>query len=69
MWPATRIRVASRLITLHDNAVAFKWKDYRITGRERYKTMILAAGDFISRFLMHVLLSGFHSPLRQSLSP
>ena len=27
----------SRLIALHDNAVAFKWKDYRIEGRERYK--------------------------------
>jgi hypothetical protein len=50
----------SRLIALHDNAVAFKWKDYRIEGRERYKTMTLATGEFIRRFLMHVLPSGFH---------
>ena len=50
----------SRLIALHDNAVAFKWKDYRIEGRERYKTMTLATGEFIRRFLMHVLPSDFH---------
>jgi Putative transposase len=36
------------------------WKDYRIEGRERYKTMTLATGEFIRRFLMHVLPSGFH---------
>ncbi len=50
----------SRLLALHDNAVAFKWKDYRIEGRERFKTMTLDAGEFIRRFPMHVLPSGFH---------
>jgi hypothetical protein len=50
----------SRLIALDDNAVTFKWKDYRAQGRERYKTMTLAAPEFIRRFLIHALPSGFH---------
>jgi hypothetical protein len=40
--------------------VTFKWKDYRIKGRDRLKTMSLDAGEFIRRFLLHVLPSGFH---------
>ena len=50
----------SRLITLDDNGVTFKWKDYRAQGHERYKTMTLAAHEFIRRFLIHILPSGFH---------
>jgi hypothetical protein len=50
----------SRLIALNDNGVTFKWKDYRIKGRNRIKTMTLDAGEFIRRFLLHVLPSGFH---------
>jgi Putative transposase len=50
----------SRLIALDDNGVTFKWKDYRIQGRDRFKTMTLAAHEFIRRFLLHVLPSGFH---------
>jgi Putative transposase/Transposase zinc-binding domain len=50
----------SRLLALDDKGVTFKWKDYRITGRDRLKTMTLAAPEFIRRFLMHVLPSGFH---------
>jgi hypothetical protein len=49
-----------RLIALQDGAVAFKWKDYRIKGRDRHKKMTLAAPEFIRRFLIHVLPSGFH---------
>jgi len=41
-------------------AVTFKWKDYRIDGRDRYKVMTLEVGEFIRRFLIHVLPSGFH---------
>jgi Putative transposase len=33
---------------------------YRAKGRTRYKTMTLAPGEFIRRFLLHVLPSGFH---------
>jgi hypothetical protein len=50
----------SRLIALDEASVTFKWKDYRIKGRDRLKTMTLAAAEFIRRFLLHVLPSGFH---------
>ena len=43
-----------------DDGVAFRWKDYRIDGPERRKTMTLTAHEFIRRFLMHVLPKGFH---------
>jgi Putative transposase len=39
--------------------VTFKWKDYRIKGRDRLSTMTLDAAEFIRRFLLHVLPSGF----------
>ncbi len=56
-----RVAIAnSRLVALGDNGVTFKWKDYRSKGRERHKTMTLAAHEFIRRFLSHVLPSGFH---------
>ena len=50
----------SRLVALNDAGVTFKWKDYRIEGPDRFKTMTLDAAEFIRRFLMHVLPSGFH---------
>jgi hypothetical protein len=50
----------SRLIALDDKVVTFKWKDYRTKGRDRLKTMTLATHEFIRRFLLHVLPSGFH---------
>jgi Putative transposase len=50
----------SRLIALDDKGVTFKWKDYRIKGRDRLRTMTLEAAEFIRRFLLHVLPSGFH---------
>ena len=50
----------SRLLELDEKGVTFKWKDYRIKGRDRLKTMTLDAGEFIRRFLLHVLPSGFH---------
>ena len=45
----------SRLIALDDGGVTFKWKDYRIEGRDRLRTMTLDAAEFIRRFLLHVL--------------
>ena len=50
----------SRLIALDDAGVTFKRKDDRIKGRDRLKTMTLDAAEFIRRFLLHVLPSGFH---------
>jgi hypothetical protein len=56
-----RVAIAnSRLIAFDRSGVTFKWKDYRIEGRDRYKTMTLATGEFIRRFLIHVLPRGFH---------
>jgi Putative transposase/Transposase zinc-binding domain len=56
-----RVAIAnSRLIACDDNGVTFKWKDYRAKGRERAKLMTLAVEEFIRRFLIHVLPSGFH---------
>jgi hypothetical protein len=39
---------------------SFRWKDYRAEGRERQKVMTLATAEFIRRFLIHILPSGFH---------
>jgi hypothetical protein len=50
----------SRLISADASGVTFKYKDYRIEGPERYTTMTLEPGEFIRRFLMHVLPKGFH---------
>ena len=56
-----RVAIAnSRLVAIHDNAVTFKWKDYRAEGRDRFKAMTLATAEFIRRFLIHVLPHGFH---------
>jgi hypothetical protein len=50
----------SRLIALNDNEVTFKWKDYRAKDGDLHKTMALPIPEFIRRFLIHVLPSGFH---------
>jgi hypothetical protein len=56
-----RVAIAnSRLIAFDDTGVTFRWKDYRANGRERQKLMTLASDEFIRRFLIHVLPSGFH---------
>ncbi len=49
-----------RLISADANTVAFRWKDYRIKRGDRMKTMRLPVDEFIRRFLIHVLPSGFH---------
>jgi hypothetical protein len=50
----------SRLIRVAADSVTFRVKDYRIDGPGRYKTMTLAAHEFIRRFLIHVLPKGLH---------
>jgi hypothetical protein len=57
-----------RLVAADADAVAFRWKNYRIVpearlrhdGPGRWKTMTLDPHEFIRRFLMHVLPRGFH---------
>ena len=39
--------------------MSFRWKDYRAKGRTRHKTMTLSADEFMRRFLLHVLPTGF----------
>ena len=56
-----RVAISNRrLIAADAKTVTFKVKDYRIDGRGRYRTMTLAAHEFIRRFLIHVLPTGFH---------
>jgi len=50
----------SRLLRLDEHGVTFRWKDYRAKGSTRRKTMTLEADEFLRRFLLHVLPSGFH---------
>ena len=54
-----RVAIASsRLVSLTNAEVAFRWKDYRQHGKT--KLMTLAADEFIRRFLLHTLPDGFH---------
>jgi hypothetical protein len=54
-----RVAIAnSRLVSLTDTAVAFRWKDYRHRGKA--KAMTIGADEFIRRFLLHPLPDGFH---------
>jgi hypothetical protein len=56
-----RVAIAnSRLIICDRTGVTFRWKDYRADGRDRKKVMTLSTGEFIRRFLIHVLPQGFH---------
>jgi hypothetical protein len=50
----------SRLLDLDQSHVRFRWKDYRANGRHRSKVMRLHVGEFMRRFLLHVLPTGFH---------
>ena len=56
-----RVAIAnSRLIACDRTGVTLRWKDYRAEGRDRQKVMTLSTGEFIRRFLCHVLPHGFH---------
>jgi hypothetical protein len=56
-----RVAISNRRLIAYDaKGVTFKWKDYRVQGPARHKVMTLTTGEFIRRFLMHVLPAGFH---------
>lgn len=56
-----RVAIANhRLVSADGDTVAFLWKDYRIKRDDRQKVMRLETGEFIRRFVMHVLPDGFH---------
>ena len=54
----------ARLLALDERGVTFRCKDYRASkagsGKPRYKAMTLSPGEFMRRFLLHVLPGGFH---------
>ena len=53
-----RVAIAnSRLLAMDEHGVTFRWKDYRSTGKTRYKAMTLGTDEFMRRFLLHVLPS------------
>ena len=47
-----------RIVSVDAGKVAFRWRDYRHGSRQR--TLTLDADEFIRRFLLHVLPTGFH---------
>ena len=47
----------NRILKVENGTVIFKWRDYR--DHSRWKIMTLSADEFIRRFLMHVLPTGF----------
>jgi hypothetical protein len=47
-------------MSLDDGHVRFRYKDYCADASQTQKTMTLGATEFIRRFLLHVLPSGFH---------
>ncbi len=54
-----RVAISNRrLIAADDGGISFRWKDYRIEGPGRWKTMTLHPHEFIRRFLVHVLPKG-----------
>ena len=56
-----RVAIAnSRLRQVNETFVTFSFKDYRLKGRTTPSTMQLDTNEFIRRFMLHVLPSGFH---------
>ncbi len=52
-----RVAISNRrLLALQDGQVSFAWKDYRDAGQS--KVMTVSAGEFIRRFLQHVVPPG-----------
>jgi hypothetical protein len=47
----------SRILSFQNNTVIFRWRDYADSNQT--KLMVLDATEFVRRFLMHVLPSGF----------
>ena len=53
-----RVAIANqRILSIDDGVVCFRWKDY--AHHNQAKVMALPAEEFLRRFLLHVLPSGF----------
>lgn len=46
-----------RIVSIEKNTVSFKWRDYK--DDSKHKVMTISADEFIRRFLIHILPSGF----------
>jgi hypothetical protein len=56
-----RIAIANRrLLNFDERGVTFRYKDYRSGNANPWKSMTLSTDEFLRRFLLHVLPSGFH---------
>ncbi|MER8766765.1 IS91 family transposase [Mesorhizobium sp. M0340] len=54
-----RVAIAnSRLVSMADGKIVFRWRDYQHGGKA--KLMTLNVHEFIRRFLLHTLPDGFH---------
>jgi len=47
----------NRIVKMENGMVYFKWRDYKDANKN--KTMNITANEFIRRFMMHILPSGF----------
>jgi len=62
-----RVAISNARLIAHDGrGVTFHYKDYRADGAAQRKVMTLATGEFIRRFLLHILPRGFHRIRQQS---
>ena len=53
-----RVAISNRrILDLKDGKVSFSWRDYRDNNKK--KTMTVTAVEFIRRFMLHILPSGF----------
>ena len=48
-----------RILAIDAQTVTFQWKDYRHKHKHKSRVMTLQTGEFIRRFLIHVLPAGF----------
>ena len=56
-----RVAISNRrLIAFDESGVTMRYKDYRRSGPDLQQVMTLATDEFIRRFLLHVLPTGFH---------
>ena len=53
-----RIAISNhRIVSIQNDMVSFKWRDYK--NRSKEKVMSLAVNEFIRRFVLHILPTGF----------
>jgi len=50
----------SRLVSMDNDSVSFRWKKHPVKAQYRQRVMQLAHNEFIRRFLLHIQPYGFH---------